>query len=315
MVHDRRRARCEDREGSMAAGDEQRVREALAALGLLAAGNRAPLPIARLPGLTNRVYKVETESGPVCVRIPGPGTAEIIDRRAEATHAHAAAALGIAPEVLLFESDGLMVTRFVDGASMAPDHFKAGSGTIERAATALNRLHAEARGFTRSFDLFGTIDRYVSLLSRQGAELPAHLEAVLAGAARIRQALQVRPTEEKPCHCDPTGGNLIDTGARVLLIDWEYSALNEPMWDLAYLSLEAEFDVAMDERLLSAYLGRPSTENETWRMVVHKPLCDLLSGLWALIQQASGNRAADFQAYAARRLNRARMLMRRGEAA
>jgi thiamine kinase-like enzyme len=289
------------------------VREALAALGLLPAGSRAPLPITRLPGLTNPVYKVEAEGGPVSVRIPGPGTAEIIDRRAEEAHARAAAAIGIAPAVLLFAADGLMVTRFVDGTCMASDHFKTESGAIERAATALRRLHHEARGFTRSFDVFGTIERYASLLARR-AELPAELHSALAATASIRQTLQARPADEKPCHCDPTGGNLIDTGARVFLIDWEYSALNDPMWDLAYLSLEADFDAATDERLLSAYLGRAPSGDETWRMAVHKPVCDLLAALWALIQQASGNRAADFGSYAAARLNRARRLMR-GQAA
>jgi thiamine kinase-like enzyme len=296
------------------AGDEQRVREALAALGLLTAGNRASLPITRLPGLTNRVYKVETEGGPVSVRIPGPGTAEIIDRRAEEAHARAAAAIGIAPAVLLFAADGLMVTRFVDGICMAPDHFKTGSGMIERAATALRRLHHEARGFTRSFDVFGTIERYASLLARS-AELPAELHSAMTAMACIRQTLQARPADEKPCHCDPTGGNLIDTGERVLLIDWEYSALNDPMWDLAYLSLEADFDAAMEEDLLRAYLGRAPSGNDAWRMAVHKPLCDLLAALWALIQQASRNRAFDFGSYAAARLSRARTLLRLGEAA
>jgi thiamine kinase-like enzyme len=297
------------------AGDEQRVRDALAALGLLSAGNRAPLPINRLPGLTNRVYKVDTEGGPVCVRIPGPGTAEIIDRRAEEAHARAAAAIGIAPEVLLFEADGLMVTRFIDGTSMAPDHFRIGYETVERAATALQRLHHEARGFTRSFDVFGTIERYASILARQGAERPTELDGLLADTERIRQALQARPTDEKPGHCDPTGGNLLDTGERVFLIDWEYSALNDPMWDLAYLSLEADFDAGMDERLLSAYLDRAPSRDEAWRMAVQKPLCDLLAALWALIQQASGNCASDFGSYAAARLNRARTFMRLADAA
>jgi thiamine kinase-like enzyme len=81
------------------------------------------------------------------------------------------------------------------------------------------------------------------------------------------------------------------------------------MWDLAYLSLEADFDAAMDERLLSAYLGRAPSGDETRRMAVFKPVCDLLAALWALTQQASGNRAADFGSYAIARLNRARSLM------
>jgi thiamine kinase-like enzyme len=299
----------------VASGDERRVREALAALGSWSAGDIAALRITRLTGLTNRVYKVEAEGGPVCVRIPGPGTAEIIDRGAEEAHARAAADVGIAPEVLLFAAGGLMVTRFIEAKTMTPEHFRTGGGTVERAATALRLLHGQARGFTRSFNVFGTIDRYMILLSGRGAELPGDLDAVLAGAARIRQALEARPAEEKPCHCDPTGGNLLDTGERVFLIDWEYSARNDPMWDLAYLSLEAEFDPATELRLLRAYLGRVPSAGEAWRMAIHKPVCDLLSALWALIQRASGNAASDFGSYAEARLSRAHRLMRISNAA
>ena len=47
--------------------------------------------------------------------------------------------------------------------------------------------------------------------------------------------------------------------------------------------------------------GRP-TQPEAARLDVYKALCDLLSGLWALIQQANGNRGADFATYAESRL-------------
>ena len=37
----------------------------------------------------------------------------------------------------------------------------------------------------------------------------------------------------------PVPGNLLDTGERVYVIDWEYSGMNDPVWDLADLSVEA----------------------------------------------------------------------------
>ena len=52
------------------------------------------------------------------LRIPGEGTSEYINRVDEEVAARSAAAAGVNAEVIFFDpSDGLMVTRFVDGAA------------------------------------------------------------------------------------------------------------------------------------------------------------------------------------------------------
>jgi hypothetical protein len=40
-------------------------------------------------------------------------------------------------------------------------------------------------------------------------------------------------------------------------------------------------------------------------MALHQPLCDVLAGLWALLQEAAGNRSTDFRAYAEAAFGRA----------
>ena len=47
--------------------------------------------IARLGGLTNLVYRVESDEGSLCLRLPGKGTEEYIDRKVEKVNATAAA--------------------------------------------------------------------------------------------------------------------------------------------------------------------------------------------------------------------------------
>ena len=72
----------------------------------------------RLGGMTNLVFRV----GDYCLRIPGKGTEEYIDRANEAVAAREAATASVSPELLHFdETTGVMVTRFIDGAvTMAP---------------------------------------------------------------------------------------------------------------------------------------------------------------------------------------------------
>lgn len=273
-----------------------REQETLARIPLLAPFTQSAL-MSRLKGLTNRVYKIETDRGAFCLRIPGEGTAEIIDRANEEANNRAAAAAGVAPEVLHFGADGVMVTRFIEGVVISPAHLCASDGALDRAAGALRRLHTQASDFARVFHPFEIGARYAELLAQRGALPPDHLQTI-DRALTIRDVFAARPAPLKPCHCDPTGANMIDTGEHVFLIDWEYSGMNDPMWDLAYLSLEAGFDDALDRRLLQAYLGRAPTAAKAARMRLHKPLCDMLSGLWALIQHSSGKTTVNFRAYA-----------------
>ena len=111
------------------------VRQALSGLPHLKAGDA----ITRLGGLTNRVYRV----GDLCVRLPGAGTEEYIDRRNEAVAAQEAARAGVSPAVLHADPvSGLMVTRFIDGTvTMSAENFRSRPGAPARAGQALARLH------------------------------------------------------------------------------------------------------------------------------------------------------------------------------
>lgn len=289
--------------------EEAAVRRRLAEMAEFSHERAQAARLTRLTGMTNRVYKVETGRGAFSMRIPGPGTAEIIDRGAEEHNARAAAAAGVAPELVQFGPDGVMVTRFIAGEMLLPARFRDDPTAIDRAADALLRLHHRASPFAREFHVFEIAESYVALLTRKGAPLGAEHLGLLDQAMPLRAALAARPTALRPCHCDPTGANLIDDGAKVWLIDWEYSAMNDPMWDLAYLSLEAAFDAALEERFLGAYFGRRPYDRDLARLEAFKVLCLLLSGLWARVQHASGNRSVDFAACAEATLARCRQLM------
>ena len=264
-------------------------------------------PVERLGGLTNRVYRL----GGHCLRIPGRGTEEYINRENEAVAAGEAARAGVSPEVLHFDArTGIMVTRFVEGCeTMSPDAFRQRRGSAARAGEALARLHASGAVFPFRFELFSMIDRYLRLLSEKPVAFPEGYADVLREAGSVRTALAASPPPLSPCHCDPLCENFLDTGKRMWIVDWEYSGMNDPMWDLGDLAVEANFDEALEQEMANAYFGREPTAAESGRIVIYKAMCDLLWTLWGLIQLANGNPAEDFEAYANTRLVRCKALM------
>lgn len=293
--------------------DVARARAALEGLALAGIEDPAAARIERLGGLTNLVFHVEGGGQSYCLRIAGEGTEEYINRGVEATTARAAATAGVSPEVIFFDTDsGLMVTRFIDGAqTMTPALFASRPGAPARAGEAFAKLHGSGVSFPFRFELFAMIDDYLDVLSGKDVDLPDGYHDVLREAEDVRQALSARVLPLTACHCDPLCENFLDTGKRMWIVDWEYSGMNDPLWDLGDLSVEGGFDLKQDEDMIGAYFGREPKPDELGRIVIYKAMCDLLWTLWGLIQHANDNPADDFWAYSVTRFRRCKALMGR----
>ncbi len=287
------------------------VEAALSRVPELAGYSRDAVTWERLGGLTNRVYKVAAGNAAYVLRIAGEGTSDYIDRKVEAHNARAAAAAGVGAEVLFAdESDGLMVTRYLDDCvTMSPALFRDRPGAPTRAAQALKRLHGSGQAFEFRFELFQMIDEYRTILRKRDALLPYGYDVAVTEAQEAHKVLAKSPAPLAPCHCDPLSENFLDDGTRMRIVDWEYSGMNDPIWDLGDVSVEAEFNDAQDQEMLAAYVGGEVPEALFGRMVVYKALCDLLWTLWGLIQHADNNLAEDFWAYSTGRFTRCTALM------
>jgi thiamine kinase-like enzyme len=267
--------------------------------------------IVRLGGLTNRVYRIGSGSDALCLRFAGKGTEEYIDRRVEAVAARAAAAAGVSPEVVHADpATGLLVTRFIgDAVTMTAELFASRPGAAERAGRAFRQLHTSGAVFDFRFELFSMIDSYLALLATKEVDFPEGYHEVLREAEAVREVLAAHPVPVVACHCDPLSENFLDTGSRMWIVDWEYSGMNDPMWDLGDLAVEAAFDEAREAAMLRAYFGGEPAAFDRGRMVIYKAMCDLLWTLWGLIQHANANPADDFWAYSVNRFERCKALM------
>ncbi|MFN0263485.1 phosphotransferase [Tepidamorphus sp. 3E244] len=282
---------------------DAQVRSAIAKVPELSATDAEP---QRLGGLTNLVFRV----GDYCLRLPGKGTEEYINRAHEAVATKAAARAGVSPEVIYFDEDGILVTRFLDDAvTMSPDNFRTRDGSPARAGKAFRKLHDSDAKFPFVFELYAMIDEYLEILSTKDVALPEGYHDVVAEAESVRSALAAHPLPSAACHCDPLCENFLDTGEIMWIVDWEYSGMNDPMWDLGDVSVEGGFTKEQDAEMIRAYFGSEPHPYDVGRMVIYKAMCDLLWTLWGLIQLANDNLADDFRAYADERFARCKALM------
>jgi thiamine kinase-like enzyme len=269
------------------------------------------LEVTRLGGLTNLVFRVDHGDQRYVLRVPGKGTEEYINRTHEARAAREAARVGVSPAVLHVDpAAGLMVTRFVANAvAMSGEAFRMVPGAPARAGAVFRQLHTSDAVFTFRFELFAMIDDYLKVLASKDTELPLGYHDVVGEAGTVRAALNAHALPQAACHCDPLCENFLDAGDRMWLVDWEYSGMNDPLWDLGDLSIEGGFREAQDEEMMRAYFGGEARPTDRGRMIIYKAMCDLLWTLWGLIQHANTNPVDDFWAYSLRRFERCKALM------
>ena len=267
--------------------------------------------IKRLGGMTNIVHLVETQNINLIVRIPGKGTEDYINRTTEYNNAKAAWRAGISAEIIWADvNSGVMVSKAINRIeTMTPNLFSSRKGSPARAGFALAKLHNSGETFDFRFELFNMIDDYLKILSTKDVNLPEGYHDIVKAAEPIKKLLETNPVPLAPCHCDPLCENFLDDGKNMWIVDWEYSGMNDPLWDLGDLSVEARMNEDQENKMLKAYFGKEPTAAQKGRVIIYKAMCDLLWTLWGLIQYADKNPAEDFWAYSIERFERCKLLM------
>lgn len=130
----------------------------------------------------------------------------------------------------------------------------------------------------------------------------ANYEAVREEVFSLEKRLADLVVDRKSCHIDLVPENFIESPqGRLYLIDWEYSSMNDPMWDLAALFLESEFTPQEEEAFLSHYESAQTPVSRE-KIVIYKILQDTIWSLWTVYKEEQG---ADFGDYGVSRYQRA----------
>jgi thiamine kinase-like enzyme len=283
---------------------------ALARAPLLRQIESQTVEIEPLGSLTNLSYKLTTSVGTYVLRLPGEDTFDYIDRRAEEHNSKITASVGVNAEVLHFDAeDGTMLSRFIGGGvPMDGESFERDPMAPARAALVLRRIHHLGPVFKSRFDVFSMIRGYLDILYKLRMPPPQDYYEVRREVQAIRRVLQASPVGLAPCHNDPWPGNfVVASGGSLHLIDWEFSGMNDPIWDLGDLSVEAGFGAEQDRTMVEAYCGGCAPPVLYARLELYKAMSDLLWSLWGLIQYANGNPSDDFLPYAQGRLERCKV--------
>ena len=250
-------------------------------------------------GFNNRSWRMRWQGASYVVRLNRPESALLgVDRASELALVQAAASAGLAPPVVASDlGQGVLVLGYVAGRPWSAADARE-PGNLRRLARAVARLHGlphprDVR--TRSFL------EQAERLERVCADAQLVLDARLAARARLMFA-RLAAADPAPalCHDDLHHLNIIDDGEHLVLIDWEYGGLGDPVFDLASIVAYHDLDAEARRPLLETYdrsdvIAR--LETAIWAF-------DYVQWLWYLAAAQSGDgpvaqciaRAAEIQA-------------------
>lgn len=257
------------------------------------------LSVEQLGGMTNQNYLVKTTNKQYIVKFFGKGTEKLINRQDEKYNLELLKDLDLDVKNYLFDIEaGIKVNEYIEFAITLD------STTIktkfDKIAPILQTIHASGKELRGEFAPFEEIKKYESLIEEK---IPyANYEAVREEVFSLEKRLAALGVDRKSCHIDLVPENFIESPqGRLYLIDWEYSSMNDPMWDLAALFLESEFTPQEEEAFLSHYESEQTPVSRE-KIAIYKILQDTIWSLWTVYKEEQG---ADFGDYGVNRYQRA----------
>ncbi len=234
--------------------------------------------LERLGGITTRTYLVAGRDVSYVLRVAAP-TTHYLDREVEAHNARIAGRLGIAPAVLHADAR-LLLTEFLPGSRQLRLDYLRVPDRLDQVADLLRRLQASPQPFRGARHPFGEIDKYLAM---HGDPRAAELRR---RATPIADALAAAPLPSVPAHVDATAANfLICEDDALRLVDWEFSAMTDPCWDVASVLTQLPFDAELARRFTAQALGRDDSAILA-RVALFRAAMFLVAGSWCAMEAA-----------------------------
>lgn len=257
------------------------------------------LSVEQLGGMTNQNYLAKTTNKQYIVKFFGKGTEKLINRQDEKYNLELLKDLDLDVKNYLFDIEaGIKVNEYIESAiTLDATTIKT---KFDKIAPILQTIHASGKELRGEFAPFEEIKKYESLIEEK---IPyTNYEAVREEVFSLEKRLANLGVDRKSCHIDLVPENFIESPqGRLYLIDWEYSSMNDPMWDLAALFLESEFTRQEEEAFLSYYESEQTPVSRE-KISIYKILQDAIWSLWTVYKEEQG---ADFGDYGVTRYQRA----------
>ncbi|TGE33445.1 choline kinase family protein [Desulfosporosinus sp. Sb-LF] len=255
-------------------------------------------------GLTNYNYIMNIKGIEYVIRQPGGMTEQIIDRKMESVNNNIASEFGVNSDCIYFdEYSGIKVSTYIKNSQNMANSDPSSPKNLESVSNIMKKIHSSPKHFSNRFDWQTELSKYELIIQQLHGGFFFDYSTLKDRLVTFVQE-NIKNTILAPCHNDTVPENfIIDDTGRTYLIDWEYSGMNDPCWDVAAYILESKLSAEAIHHLIQNYFSRPLTPMEELKIKSFMMAQDLLWTAWALIRHYNGD---DFLGYCCIRYERFR---------
>ncbi|WP_350343919.1 choline kinase family protein [Proteinivorax tanatarense] len=246
-------------------------------------------------GLTNYNYIMNIKGIEYVIRKPGGMTDQMIDRKVEKVNNNIASKFGINSQCIYFdEHTGIKISLYIENskniALLDPNCNK----NIKNVSEVMKKMHQSNKTFPNTFDFWAELSKYERIVNEINGALFFDYSSLKKQLYEIMTE-NIKSTTMVPCHNDTVPENfLLEESGRTYLIDWEYSGMNDPSWDVGSYILESQLAEDSIEHLLMTYYNEKPSVNEITKVKCYILAQDLLWTVWALIRHYHGDDFLDY---------------------
>lgn len=232
-------------------------------------------------GQTNHNFKLILPEQTYFIRMgsDAPGLLGLSSKR-EYECTYLASQTGFAPPVALYAPEAhIMITPFIESRPIQLNN----PSTLKRMIATIKQCHLSGIVFPTLFCPYTVIDDYHHhALNVRPSDKPTLGFQTLKIVEDIKSVIPEFKTS-CPCHLDLYSQNFLDDGKKIWMIDWEYSAMGDPLYDLATF-LSANYLSAQEMKsVYELYADHPTVEEFAY-LYLMTILVDIRWGFWCLIQ-------------------------------
>lgn len=244
-------------------------------------------------GMTNLSFCFACRGEKYVYRHPGVGTEAYINRRSEASSMAAARRLGLDDTyIYMDETEGWKLSRYIEDARTM-DY--ADEKQVAQALSMLRSLHESAEQTAYPFDAWGEIRGFEESLHRFNRADFEDMPQMREGIARLRGHLEADGIPVCLCHCDSYAPNfLLDRADKMYLIDWEYSGMADPAWDIGTFIACSDYTMQEADGIIRQYLGHEPSVEELRHYLGYVAVASFYWFLWALYQDCVGKSVGSY---------------------
>jgi len=245
-------------------------------------------------GITNKLYRIQSEKGDYTVRIYGDKTDLFINRDYEAQIIGEMSKIGVSSKLVKYMPEkGVTIVEFIDDAIvLTNDHFSDQS-LHSKIMTPVQKIHRSDVKLERIFNPMVEVMKMSAILNRLDVDYPEFdIAGTIQRLIKLSSIINIPQSEYTVCHNDLLADNFILIREEashkyehpMYIIDWEYGGMAPKYYDIADMFQEILVTREVEKQIVEVYCDGHQFDHNLYLIDLFKPFPDIYWFLWSLIQ-------------------------------